>query len=454
MENKPDKKNLSESNRNMKYLKSGLFSSFLFIFLFLFLINSASAISITQVQSKALSQSFGSAGIVFDSTGTRLIAFDTSNTAFENLDNEVSVYNLGTAYDLDTLVYSGVRINETEMAFNSLLKLDAGFISSDGQHMYIAIHNASQSPSGSSQVFKYEIRHYSLSIPFNITTLAFVDSYNLSLQGSGQAPEISSIFVNDNGSYIALGGAFNTSSGGSQKIMFESLATPFYLSSHSWINTYRLSLFGEVVRGFTILPQGNYLFSQIHDDSPLTNKLILSSNDSFPFSSAQGSFSCASHSCVETEVNSGLDRRGMYIISDFSGIFLFQEGAGTLYKYSVNDFSITNTTTTTNSSVANDLIDSFLSVFPNSETLSFKQKMAWVFLGIILLDLIIIIATHKAGEGVAPLVLYIISFLDIGLVIFFTAIGYIDFGIIVTLLLIGAVFTYFKFKGSGGNSNG
>ena len=95
----------------------------------------------------------------------------------------------------------------------------------------------------------------------------------------------------------------------------------------------------------------------------------------------------------------------------------------------------------------NDFVSGFLGIFPDSSTLTFSQKAAFVALSIIIVTFLLLIVGAFVTHDVGGPLLFFTGFVDVMLIIFFTSIGYISAYIIVFLILIAMAITWFRVRG-------
>lgn len=89
------------------------------------------------------------------------------------------------------------------------------------------------------------------------------------------------------------------------------------------------------------------------------------------------------------------------------------------------------------------------SIFPDSDELSTSFKFGFVFVTIFFVSLAIYLFSWKATGSVDKLVHWIVLILDVLLIFYFTAIGYIPIGIIIIFVLFLLAIGYLRLKGGG-----
>lgn len=97
------------------------------------------------------------------------------------------------------------------------------------------------------------------------------------------------------------------------------------------------------------------------------------------------------------------------------------------------------------------LINPFLSLFPDADTLTLGQKLGITLLVMIVTVLVILFAGSQLGaDGLSKLLIYIIVALLIMEFVFFVGIRYIPIGIFITIILIAISIIYLAVRGRGG----
>jgi hypothetical protein len=120
-----------------------------------------------------------------------------------------------------------------------------------------------------------------------------------------------------------------------------------------------------------------------------------------------------------------------------------------LYYYTNSSFingTLINGTIFTGGTVFGNIVQSFSNIFPDSSGLSSSVKFTYVIITLLMITITILVV-GKEHMGTA-LILALI--LDSLLFLYFVFIGYVPFGIILIIALIGVIASYLKFK-SGGN---
>jgi len=91
-------------------------------------------------------------------------------------------------------------------------------------------------------------------------------------------------------------------------------------------------------------------------------------------------------------------------------------------------------------------ISGILNFFPNSENLSFAQKLGFVFLTLIIINTLIFGIAYSQMEGIATSVMIFSLIVNLLGIIFFTSIGYLNYGVLIFLFLLGIGIFYLKIK--------
>lgn len=413
------------------------------IFFFLFSFYIASAVSITQLQTGTLSQARGTAGLVFDSTGNKLFAFDNWHGSNPNY---ISEYALPTAYDISALAHAqSINLSSyLPSPFNTALySLTTGYITRNGNNLYIIMGNVSDDQNDANIHYNnYTVFHFTLN-NFDLSTLTLADSGNIGqIQGFFNVnPTLMGIYVNDNGSLMTLTGRSTIAGNSAPRFFFYNLVNPYAVN---------LTTAGASPYNITIGSYSSY--------ASYTNLWVAPNNGFLAFLERdikQGAYSTkfalVNGNVVELEAQ---NREGLTLASTFSNIYLFSQSGGTIYKYQLDNYTAIVSETLAVSegqSIFTQVTDSIINIFPPSTTLTFKQKTGIVFIVMLLTTLIILFAGSQLGsQGLSQLILWIIMVLLVSEFIFFVAISYIPLGFFITLLLVALGLSYFKLKGNGG----
>lgn len=112
----------------------------------------------------------------------------------------------------------------------------------------------------------------------------------------------------------------------------------------------------------------------------------------------------------------------------------------------INGGSFPTNTTTVQGAIGNTL-SAFDNIFPDSEDLTLRQRMTYVFVIMLLIAIGIFAMTYSAGPGIAGILTLIVELFAF---FYFTSIGYIPVVLIVLLTLIGVGIAYIMIKRGGG----
>ena len=448
----------SKFHKNLAiYLVTTLF--FLFIFSF-----SVNAVSVSELQTGTLSESFGTAGIVFNSEGTKLFATDSNHG---NKPNFISEYILTTAYDLSTISFlnstnltsiipsvlsaTGCCINNN---YTSDWGLTASYITRNGLNLYV-VYSSSAINDMDTQAYhvrSYAIIHFNMN-SFDTTTLNFTDTYQMyNTAGSSNpfstgtqytSPNIRGIYVTDDGKYLILSG----SSGDSPSMWAFNMSSPYYLTS----------MVNYTIGGGYILPfqspqeTGLYLsYYNLWVSPDLKTRLY---NMKRTHSTSSNTIYIATDG-VNGGNGSGIltsQREGQTITSSFGSFYLFNQQAGTIYKYQINNISFYENQAKNISEgqkvIVGQIIDPLIALFPASETLNLGQKIGFVVFFMFLTAVIILFAGSTAQDGIKTILLWLIVGLWLIEFVYFVAISYIPISILITLVLLATAIILIRIKG-------
>jgi hypothetical protein len=111
-----------------------------------------------------------------------------------------------------------------------------------------------------------------------------------------------------------------------------------------------------------------------------------------------------------------------------------------------NNVTINETITGT---ILGDASDYFSGLFPSSEGKETKTLLAYVFITLLLIDIVLFVLFFVFLKS-PKVALWVILIFDTLLFFYFLSIGYIPIGILIVILLIISALAFFKFKGGGG----
>lgn len=454
-------KRIEQKKKGIEYLKPSIFFSFLisFIFIFVFLpLTSADISDSSLVQtSNDISSSFsgystcvnkqGSGGIQFDSSGTYVYMTPCLPDVASHNNDYILQFRTGTAYDISTLTFmQRMNVNMSSGDFASF------YLAPDGINLYTGYQNTSSSA-------RWHIRHYKLSEAWNITS-AELQQQEYYTDGSGGSSGFGTLWITEDGTKLIHSKLSSFYSGGSTKVINLSIA--FNLSGTQTLKYQGSppSNVGNATRGIAFSNNGliafvagkcgssndlNYNVKQYQINSSLpydVSSLVL--NNTLDITDITDA-SCA-----------GRGKTGIFYWNDgYRNYFIdtaSHTGGTFVYKYSFSSLdSEAPTDVNTTTGYKDSIIDPILSIFPDKDDLTFKQKMGFVFITMLLVAVVLIYGASHIENGISEMMTWIIVAIEIGVFIFFVAIGYINAGILILLTLISLALGYFKLKGGGGN---
>lgn len=461
---------------------------FLFLFLLSFLVlNTVSAIDATLLQTYNLPATRGTAGLIWDTNGNNLIAFDDCTSG--GTANNATVYYTPSAYGINSLSISQTY-NLTLLFPNNTLKaytsnysisnttqnwnINTAYITRNGLHMYLLVTNEGCSWKDTNGIHSnsYAVLHYNLTSSFNISSAVYSDMlyyYGGELGGGFSQfhgtygttytiPQIRGLYVNDAGTYLTISGNWYNSTLANLYPTFYSysLTNAYGLNGALNLSSYERAVASNYTNPFNFSREtaSNYVFYsnlQVTPDNSLVS--LIERNRHSSSSTVSVSVDSVSNGMKQDLITSSSDYAGLTLASSYTNVYLFTQSLGVLYKYELSNITTQLSEAeqqTQTQQVYNDVIDSFTSVFPEPNTLSFKQKIGWVTATMFFTAIfVLVIGSNMGKSGVNPLLLWIILILLVVEFFFFISLGYIGTGVLVTLVLLALAVAYFMFKGNG-----
>lgn len=416
---------------------------FLFLIAALLLINLVSSVSVTQLSSNAVSGTRGTAGLVFSQDGLKLVAFDN----WDGLNsNQATIYNLNSPFDVSSIT-TQTDVNLTLVLPENIsnYSVSAAYITRNGNNLYLlAVNDSSNTNNGKRQII---VLHYSLS-NFDVSSLSFVDELNFTSQaivGIGFTTRAMGIYVSDSGSELWLSGR-ELSSGASRPVIWNTtLQQAFNVSTNNSFSSSGHQAFSSNAYASAILLSPDKSFNVFQERDVAQNNYVTAIGLLF-----YPDLTWNTTSVINT------DMEGVTFASTFSNVYLFTQHAGTIYKYQVNNVTFQGSEAQNLSqgqqTLIGQIIDPILSLFPDSNNISFSEKLGIVFLVMLLsAGLILFASSNLRSDGIHTLIIYVVLIILVSEFIFFVAIGYIPFGVLVLLALVAGLFSFFRLKGG---SNG
>lgn len=457
-------------------LKKASFLLAIALFLFIFSFNFSSAVNITSVQTGSLSSTRGTAGLIWDNTGHNLYAVDSCSNGFVNgaHPNFITQYTTSSPYDISNLnainntnltlyfpsnqlaIKGGVNmtLTNTTQGWN----IDSFYITRDGNNLYLVVDdsNCNKFDTLGTHAQSYVILHYTMT-NFDLTTLTYSEqlffyggekdsSYSQFWGTFGSAytfPQIRGIYVSDLGNYLVLSGSsFNS---------IDSINIPSYYyfnmsTPYSIIN---------LVNGSEISPQTvtnkSYPFAfnrSTTSQYAFYSNLQVASDGSF-FSLSQRNPHSSSFNIMMgvSAVQGGMiqpvtstDSEGLTFASYNGNLYVFSQTGGTITKSQVFDLGAPisgQPQQTEGQQITTSFVSGIVNLFPDPVTLTFAQKMGYVFVFMLFSAIIILLAGVFSGVGVGVVLGIIILLIEFVEFIFFVSIGYIPVSFVVLLVLIG-----------------
>lgn len=433
-----------KSSRNNKYVF--ILASFLFLLFFISFVSSTSVLegSVATGDYKAISLATNPTisalteftDMKFSSDGLHLYllsayASPVSDYIFE--------YKLTSPFDVSTATYTFPNFLNNSLyseTFGTISNKTSSFILlSNGIDLYTSSTITLGLGAG-------KLRHFKLTNQYNISSAVLQSSENFTIGDTGNG-----LFVSDDGLNIVsssndavvsytMSQAYNLSTTSGIKSVFvkqsDSDTNPYREVANIYLSQDGLNMYGAV-RTFTS-PSSNI------------NHFQYALSSAFNVSTATMT-SNFTNACVDVTYPQTL-------FYSYSGInywatqcHILADG-GFIRSYSFGDSTNTIGEGNTSVAVTQLLINPLLSVFPDSSSLTFKQKIGYVIVFMFLSAIILLVCSYLAFGNVSSIFIYIIALLEVILFIFFITIGYINIGILIIIILIALALSYFKFRGS------
>lgn len=461
--------------------------TFIFIFsLFLisFLISCTSAVTVSQLQTASLSGSVGSADLQWDNTGNYLYAFDDCQAGATP--NNLTIYYAPSQYDLSNLQISstvnltslfpstnltagaiGYNISNLSQGFNVV----TAYMTRAGNNLYLVVSNngCTWEDTNGIHSHSYIILHYTMT-NFNVANavLSEYQYYYGGEQGGGFSqfpftygstytiPQIKGIYINDNGNYLVIAGNYiaNGVSDINPKIYTFNLTSPYSLAGMKNSTSFYGANVANMTYPFNIsrITSNNYAFYSSLQVSPDNSFYVMTERKQHTSVSSTVSIGVASVAggLKQDVVSGSSDFTSATIASSFTNLYLFAQSGGTLYKYQINDLTsqVNEAVNQTQAQqITTNLVSGFTGLFPDASTLSFAQKVGFTLAIMLITAIVILLASSSFSSGVNVIVLWIILLIEVMEFIYFISIGYVPIGVLITLLLFGAIVAYLFLRG-------
>ena len=349
----------------------------------------------------------------FNAGGTKI--FVTNTTAIEG-GNFITEYTLLTPFDLSTAVFV-TKHNVTKFMFDNAGGIVEFKFANDGTYLFLA------------QTSPNHLHRITLTSPYDLST-AVTPTNNGSL-GTHTCPTIT---IDENHFYCGEGNTALTQF---------NFGTPFTPSTLSFIVQMTFGLSSpNFDRGLNIAESGNYI-DVFSTGSVSFRRFCLSPK----FSLASGSL-CATKTL--NDVTTTLSLGSMYLNEDNGRIFLSYNGAPDFYQLTffpnVTEGGQEPFGEGSFGSLINETVENFNQIFPDSENLSLKVQLTYVFLIMFFSAIVIMFAYFLATRSLTPAVMYIVGFVELVLFFYFVSISYIPIGALIVgfLIILGLVVLRFR----------
>jgi hypothetical protein len=395
-------------------VKKLAYAFLLLVFTFIFSISYASAGSldtISLVSQKEITPLGNNVptGIIISPDGSRLYTSDWGG---------IAQYQLSTPFNITTASYVSNLTYGNNYTFSF-------FLTSDGTKLYTTRFYNSKSN---------EIFYYDLPVPYSISSAVLNNSFILS-----SVNNIVGLWFSTDGSKMLL---LTYDGASTYKTIYYTLTHPYYPDVVTSQN--------QFIRSNVQLEGSVYFDGTTFIDCSGTGDAVIEKADIItPFDISTLSYT--GYYSLGSTTNCG----GMQLIDKVGVSDLIIIRTSTTSHLYLEDYSFNNTMgeeAVANSSYSSSIISPFLSIFPEASTLTFKQKIGFTFITMILLALILIIISATTTSGVPQMMLWIIAVLETGAFFFFVGIGYINIGIVIMMALVLIAIAYFKFSGNRGGS--
>lgn len=342
------------------------------------------------------------------------------------------------------------------------------------------------------------ISRYILGIAYNLSTLTYYSTYNLTAFYPAQYQNytLSAGYITPDGDNMYFVLINDTTTNVFKKFFIGHIAlTNFNLDTMVYsdgVNTSQIygGAYAPDYRGIFVTPDYNYLFlggayylggvsgpridtynlsgsSNISLNSKLANlpyltnssAFISSSYDDSAFFSPDYSFYALVQKSISSgqiyfyvgSVSNGLQQgmpsplgaslSGLTIVSTFNNLYAFVSQTGTYTRYQVNNLTVqANQAINQNVSVGATIIN----IFPDAQTISFGQKMLIMVLTIVITMVLLLVAGSSHVEN--KVLLWLVAVIVFAELAFFIGIGYIPLGFIISVVVVGLIIGYFMLR--------
>lgn len=433
-----------------------MLSLFAIIFIFIFSF-SVSALNFNSVADSQLVQSSDGSSNNQPFARTLFLpnGIDVYESSLTPIPYRPNIYHgqMSTPFDLSTLNFNN-DMNQTFLIVHGggsadSTSLIAFYLTEDGSNLYLAYSNHIDFQTDT----WLEIDHYILTQNRNLSSAVLSDNVTLNYENNGFFSYIiTGMYVSSNGdNLITIGSSYSTTGN------FNGTRIKRYLMSSS---NHNFNVSTMQLQQNIITPDINATQIFFRDDGMIMFTLDNSHLYEYPLlqyfnvSSAFNKylFNFAITGSINSAImpydilNDTFFLTNMYNLNSdgkhyrkFQMTNLAQGGGG--------GFAETNVST----GLLDSLINPVVSLFPDKDSLTLKQRYGYVAVVMFIVAVILLFAGGSLNKGISPVLLWIMLIIEVVLFFFFTAIGYIPIGVLIMMALIAIIIGYFKFRNNGGS---
>lgn len=387
------------TNNNIRIILVGLVALFIFIFSFNF-------VSAQGIENLTLVNSYNNFAPVI--TGANDLQISSDGNYFYYI---VGVggdtyymyqYDLQTAFNLSTAIYTNNFTNLSTVGQSSF------FLSDNGEHLYTA---------GTSNTGDNKIFHYELSDAFNISSAVIEETITC------QYNSCRDVYLNDAGTRMVIVSGQTLTTTDSLRSYI--LPTPYYFSGASLESS---SANAEFINNFVIEETGTTLYS-----------FGFNRFSEYNFSSSYD----VDDTAFIGEKLVGDVRAGLWVVYGFQQASFYITDGATVFEYIFVPTPV-NPELPASGGLLDNFVNPLLSLFPDSENLTFRQRMGFVFFTMLITIILLLVggfalsrnSDNSASSMIGSATLWIGVFMLVIEFIYFIGIGYIGIGVLITLVLL------------------
>lgn len=403
----------------------------LLAFLFIFIISSSFVNSFLSVEKTTFNMN--DVDVLYSSSAMpQNIIFSTDGLKmYLSNDTYIKEYNLSSAFLVSSSVLHSV--------YNLGVSLHSFTISNDGISLYVAVENG-----GMATIKRYNMLPYNLSS----SVISGDSTHGINL---GSNTKVYGMAISNDGKHFIFN-EHPTGTVGDSFMQFWNLTTPYSLNSpvaYGRCKTGGSYTSDGYLRRLWISPSGEiFVWNMLKAGNSYIN-IAVTDKPYYLIDNETIGVSLPSLSCPITDSQSITGDVGGFLSINSLTASQFYDTIDTGAGYPIIEIynaNLTNAVPVESNGTTSIIADAFNNLFPNAENLSYKQRWGIViFCLLVSTGLILFVSRGVNGVGAISVILALV--VDTALFLYFVAIGYIDFGVLIVLTLILLVFTYFKLRG-------